>query len=85
MKGTEVEMRMNSDGIDAKSTLFWQLKARGAMLKVATLTGWESDICRIEIEEKLPGGLWVSQDEKEFFIPFSSIDHFQVFGRKRDM
>ena len=69
--------------INAKSTIFWQLKARGAMIKVTTKGGWESDICAIDIEEKMPGGLWVSNDSKEFFVPFSSIDRYQIIGRRK--
>ncbi len=84
MKGTET-MRLDSNGIDAKSTVFWQLKTRKVMVKIVTISGWESDIGEVEIEEKLPGGLWISKDSKEFFVPFSSIDHFQVFGRKKVM
>ena len=75
------EVRSGTE-INAKSTVFWQLKSRGAMIKVITKNGWESDVSAIDIEEKMPGGLWVSEESKEYFVPFSSIDHYQVFGRR---
>lgn len=81
LKNKAEEMRCGSL-INVKNTVFWHLKVRGAMIKVITKNGWESDTCEIDIEESLPGGLWVSENSKEYFVPFSSIDHYQVFGRR---
>lgn len=77
-----MEELMREASSNVKSSIYWQMKVRNGKIRIVTKSGWESDICEVDIEEKYPGGLWAVKDEKVYFVPFDSVELIQYMGAR---
>ena len=69
--------------VSIEQTVYGKMAADGKNIRVVTKTGWQSDVCKPELEALYPGGIFVTKGAvsptNRYFVPFDSIDHVQIF------